>query len=301
MRKHRIYRMTALLLLFTMLGLLLPARASAASRPARVKGVTAVVNSGTWVTLTWKKVKNATVYIIYRKIVSAPDTTAGTTDPNVTTAAGFEKLAVVGAAKKAVCQDTELSAGSTCSYYVKAYRKVGRKTLCGKASAVVTVTTDTVPALVEENIYKTYEDSDGFCIKDGILYAYLGSAKEITIPADVKEIYPDALSGDFGHGVNLEKVTVPGTVEKIDSEAFAFTEADYIYLKDGIQVLGDNVFMDSYIKEVHFPGSLTKIGQCILETEEGLWGTKIYVTKGSLAEKYFKAGMPYGKAKLITE
>lgn len=144
-------------------------------------------------------------------------------------------------------------------------------------------------------------DDDGFCIKDGILYAYRGKAKEVTVPSDVKRIYYNAFSGDCNHGVNLVMVTVPGTVKTVDNYAFAFTSADYITFREGVKVLGNSVFSDAYVKKVHFPESLTKIGNGIMDTEEGLSGARIYVKKGSLAYKYFKGNPPYGDFKLIVE
>ena len=60
------------------------------------------------------------------------------------------------------------------------------------------------------------EAQEGFEIENNILVAYTGDAKEITIPDTVTEIASDALSWDYEHGTNLQKVTVPGTVKVID-------------------------------------------------------------------------------------
>lgn len=145
------------------------------------------------------------------------------------------------------------------------------------------------------------KDSKGFCIRKGILYAYMGKAKKITIPSTVRRIYMDALSGDFGHGVNLKKVIVPGSVKQIDKNAFAFTNADVIVIREGVKTIKSTAFMDSYIDKIYFPRSLTRIGTKIMETEEGLDGTRIYVYKNSRIHKYFKQkkNQPYGRYKLI--
>ncbi|MBN7772317.1 leucine-rich repeat domain-containing protein [Clostridium aminobutyricum] len=150
-----------------------------------------------------------------------------------------------------------------------------------------------------EAYYESIKDKDGFCIKDGILYAYLGKDKEITIPETVTEIYNSALSGDFGHGANLKKVIVPGTVKKINGGAFAFTSAKKIIVEEGVKEIGEWAFGDSYIEEIWFPASLEKIGNRIMETEEGLDGTKIHVPKNSEISQYFEQNMPYGNAELI--
>lgn len=144
------------------------------------------------------------------------------------------------------------------------------------------------------------EAQEGFEIENNILVAYTGDAKEIMIPDNVTEIACDALSWDYEHGTNLQKVTVPGTVKVIDERAFAFTAADTIIIEEGVEEIGDDAFMDSYIEEIHFPSSVIKIGSGIMETEEGL-SAKIYCVKGSPIAEYFEKEMPYGECELIYE
>lgn len=151
-----------------------------------------------------------------------------------------------------------------------------------------------------EEFTDSIKDKDGWCIKDGVLYAYRGSASEVTVPAGVTEIYESAFSGDFGYGAELKQVTVPGSVKTIDEGAFAFTNADIIYIEEGVETIGARAFSDSYIDEIHFPESVTEAGAGILETEEGLWDTKIYVIDGSYMEAYFKKNMPYGEPEIIS-
>ena len=150
-----------------------------------------------------------------------------------------------------------------------------------------------------EPYYHSIMDKDGFCIADGILYTYLSKDREITIPETVAEIYTSALSGDFDHGDNLKQVIVPGTVKKIDNGAFAFTFAKKIIVQEGVKEIEEWAFGDSYIEEIWFPSSLEKIGNGIMETEEGLDGTKIHVPKNSKISQYFEQNMPYGNAELI--
>ena len=151
-----------------------------------------------------------------------------------------------------------------------------------------------------EEFTDSIKDKDGWCIKDGILYAYRGSDEEVTVPAGVTEIYENAFSGDFGYGAELKQVTVPGSVKKIDEGAFAFTNADIIYIEEGVETIGARVFSDSYIDEIHFPESVTEAGAGILETEAGLNDAKIYVIDGSYMQKYFKKNMPYGDPEIIS-
>lgn len=152
-----------------------------------------------------------------------------------------------------------------------------------------------------KNSYMAVKDKNGFCIENGVLYAYVGKNEEIIIPSNVTEIYSNALSGDYNHGINLKKVTIPGTVERIDNHAFAFTNAKYIYIEEGVKEIDADAFQDSYIKEIHFPSSIEKIGELIMDTEEGLYDTKIYLKKDSFIHKYFQEKMPYGDVEICFE
>lgn len=140
-------------------------------------------------------------------------------------------------------------------------------------------------------------DSEGFCIKDGVLIAYIGTKKIITIPATVTQIGENALAGDM-YSTTVSEVIVPGTVKKVDARAFAFTAADVIRFEEGVEEIGESCFMDAYVKEVYYPESLKKAGKLMMETEEGLDGTVIYVVSGSYMENYFKTQMPYGDCTL---
>lgn len=155
--------------------------------------------------------------------------------------------------------------------------------------------------LTSDEYLDSIKDEDGWCISDGVCYAYRGSEEEVTVPEGVTEIYRNAFSGDCGNGDSLKKAIVPGTVKKVDDQAFSFTNADIIVFEEGVEELGDGVFMDSYIEEVYFAASIKKIGNCILETEEGLDGTRIYVTDGSKAAEYFSEYRPYGNFEVIEE
>lgn len=155
--------------------------------------------------------------------------------------------------------------------------------------------------LTSDEYTDTIMDEEGFCIADGVLYAYRGTAEEVTVPEGVTEIYMEAFAGDYNHGVNLKKVTVPGSVKVIRENAFAFTNADVIVIEEGVEEIESNAFMDSYIDEITFPASIETIGANILETEEGLMGTKLYVVAGSAMEAYLKDYPPYGQCEVIAK
>lgn len=72
-----------------------------------------------------------------------------------------------------------------------------------------------------------------------------------------------------------------------------------IIVEEGVKEIEEWAFGDSYIEEIWFPSSLEKIGNGIMETEEGLDGTRIHVPENSKISKYFEQDMPYGNAELI--
>ena len=254
-----------------------------ATKPSQVKGLKGTVHSTTRVVLSWSKVSGASGYSVYRK---------------ASTASTYSKVKSV----TTTSYGDVAKANTTYKYYVKAYKKSGSSKIYGKASTSVTLTTEAYPATVAESVFKTYMDSDGFCIKDGILYAYYGTATTITIPSTVTEIYPDAFSGDLadGRAQKVETIVVPGTVKKIDCKAFEFCNADYYYIREGVEQIGDRAFSDTYFKEIYYPSTLKKIGWQINESEEGNGSSsKIFCKKNSAIYKYLKKYAPYGNPAVL--
>ena len=144
-------------------------------------------------------------------------------------------------------------------------------------------------------------DKNGFYIKNGVLKRYLGNKKTVKIPKKVKAIAAGAFERVPGYNnPKTKKIIVPGTCKTIKKEAFIFSGIKNIVLKEGVKTLGKRCFADTYWKKVYLPKSLKKIGSQILATEEGLTKTKIYVYRGSKADKYFKKNKnkPYGKYKI---
>ena len=87
---------------------------------------------------------------------------------------------------------------------MKAYRRSGGRTVYGRPSQKVRAVTDAADPTCEESIYSTYADSEGFCTFGGVLYAYIGTAESVTVPDNVREIAPDAFSGDLSEGHGYE-------------------------------------------------------------------------------------------------
>lgn len=151
-----------------------------------------------------------------------------------------------------------------------------------------------------ENI-RDMADKDGWAIEDGVLLGYVGTKKTITIPSSVTCIDKSAFSWDLGRATKTNKITIGSNVKVIKSGSFSFCNADKIIIEEGVNEIEEFAFSDSYIKEIHFPKSITKIGNCIMQTEEGLDGCKIYCKKGSKIDEYMKENTPYGNVEIIYE
>jgi len=141
-------------------------------------------------------------------------------------------------------------------------------------------------------------DEDGWAIEDNKLLGYVGKKKSVTVPKNVESIEPSAFSWDMGRAVKVEKIIVGGNVKVIRSGSFAFCKADKIVIKNGVKEIEDFAFMDSYIDDISFPPSITKIGNVIMQTEEGLDGCVIHCKKGSPIAKYMEEDKPYGIVKI---
>lgn len=143
-------------------------------------------------------------------------------------------------------------------------------------------------------------DKNGFIIKNKVLIRYVGSKKTVKIPKKVKAIAGGAFEVVEGYPAKTRTVIIPGTCKTIRAEAFVFSGLKKIVMKKGVRKLGKRCFADTYLKKIYFPKTVKKIGKQIMETEEGLQGTKIYVYKCSKAAKYFKKAKnkPYGRYKI---
>lgn len=91
-------------------------------------------------------------------------------------------------------------------------------------------------------------DENGFAIdEDGVLLAYNGDLKEVTIPSSVKAIGENAFSADFSRGLNTEKVIVPASVKTIETGAFSFSKVKNVVLQGGSQNVKQGAYDESEI------------------------------------------------------
>ncbi len=148
----------------------------------------------------------------------------------------------------------------------------------------------------------TVTKPSSFYIRDGVLLEYRGNRKKVVVPDQVRRIRSGAFETNEKYPKDkIREIIVPGTVKKIDAEAFAFCYADKIVIEEGVEQIGRRAFMDSYIDEIHFPSSIRKAGVGLMETEEGLRDAKIYVHQGSYMEKVIRKQDPYGSYEIQYE
>ena len=136
-------------------------------------------------------------------------------------------------------------------------------------------------------------DKDGYCIEDGVLVSYIGNDEEITIPSNVHTIGSNAFAGDYERGINTNKVIIPGTVKEIKSSAFAYTRVNIVIIEEGVKTIGDNLFMDTCVQEVHFPKSISSGANVMFNPEERCESIDIHLYKNSFIDKVIKDDEPY--------
>lgn len=139
-------------------------------------------------------------------------------------------------------------------------------------------------------------DKKGFVIEDDILIAYYGDKKNVTVPKEVRIISSNAFAADFNRGVNLETITIPGTVEILEPYALTFTNADIVIMEEGVKEIGDHAFSDAYIERITFPNSIENIGFGTLDTQIGN-NPEIICERESYACLFYENDPPYGSDK----
>ena len=142
--------------------------------------------------------------------------------------------------------------------------------------------------------YETLKDENGYVIIDGVLKRYFTNAKEIIIPGNVIEVGSALIVTELE---DIDKVTIPGNVKKIGRSAFNETPVRCVIMEEGVEEIGEYAFTNSYYLEIYIPASVKSIGDAAFWCGEGNSDGRIYVKKGSYAEKYFteNSGLYSGK------
>lgn len=138
--------------------------------------------------------------------------------------------------------------------------------------------------LTSDKYYETLKDENGYVIEGEVLIKFFTNDSEITVPKNVTEIGSSLIVTNLEH---IDKITIPGNVKKIGMSAFNETSTTYFILEEGVEEIGDYAFADSYWDEIYIPASVKEIGEFAFDCSEGNSEGKIYVKKGSYADKYF--------------
>ena len=146
--------------------------------------------------------------------------------------------------------------------------------------------------------YETLKDENGYVIEDGVMLRYFTNAKEIAIPDNVTELGPLLIVSELE---TINKVIIPGNVKRIGKAAFLETAVNYFIIEEGVEEIGECAFEDSYWDEVYIPDSVKKIEEFAFRCSEGNPRGKIYVKKGSYAEKHFAENSTTYDGKVIVE
>ena len=138
--------------------------------------------------------------------------------------------------------------------------------------------------LTSDKYYETLKDENGCVIEGEVLIKYFTNDSEITVPKNVTEIGSGLIVTNLEE---IDEITIPGNVKKIGKSAFCETPVRCFVLEEGVEEIGDYAFEDSYFDEIYIPASVKEIGEFAFNCNEGNSGGKIYVKKGSYADKYF--------------
>ncbi len=116
--------------------------------------------------------------------------------------------------------------------------------------------------------YRVQSGNKAFSAKNGVLFNHTGL---------VLVAYPAGLSGTY---------TVPETVQKIDLYAFSCTRLNGVNLSS-VQTLGKSAFMQSALKQVDIPDSVTLMGDSVFAYSQSLRSVKIGRGLTSLPDRAF--------------
>lgn len=141
------------------------------------------------------------------------------------------------------------------------------------------------PVYYTSDLYwETQADKNGCVISNDVLIKYFTNDDDIVIP-NVKSISGGVIVSELEH---IDSISIPGCVEEIGMGAFGETSVSKIYIEEGVKEIGSYAFSDCYFDELHIPASVESIGELVFSCEEANTDGKIYVKKGSYAEKFMK-------------
>lgn len=95
-----------------------------------------------------------------------------------------------------------------------------------------------------------------FIIENGVLKKYTGNSENVVVPDDVKSIGESAFWRSC-----IKKVTLPGKLKSIKSQAFANSNLTEIEIPDSVTTIGKNAFSGSALEHIKLSAKLKKISE----------------------------------------
>ena len=118
--------------------------------------------------------------------------------------------------------------------------------------------------------------------KNGVLTAYTGTAREVTIPDGVTEISTEAFDN-----AQLTKLWIPASVRVIGDDAFVSQELKELTFQDDkehpsqLTTIGDRAFQSTTLKTLTLPGSVVTIGYNAFAGMSGLTSIRLGANVGA--------------------
>src|SRR5699024_10230888 len=127
-----------------------------------------------------------------------------------------------------------------------------------------------------------WNQNSGMIIAGNKLMRYDGNNSEIVIPDNVEIINPD-----INWNYNLEHVTIPGSVKRIEAETFYWcTNLQRVDILEGVRYIGALASRNCGLKEVVVPRSDSVIEPSAFDKYSTDKRMIMYGYKGTAAEKY---------------
>ena len=107
-----------------------------------------------------------------------------------------------------------------------------------------------------------YDIVDGELLSSTGNLLLLDETETLTIPSSVTKIGSGAFANSASDGQALKKIIIPGYVKEIAPDAFSYnTTLEEVVMEYGIEKVGDRAFQGcTALKEISFPDSVTSIG-----------------------------------------
>ena len=131
-----------------------------------------------------------------------------------------------------------------------------------------------------------YDIENGVLLSTGNNLALMDENGTITIPDNVTEIGAGAFANE-----GLKTIIIPGTVKKIQANAFAYNSTlETVIMQEGVEEIGNNAFGNCLnLKNIQLPESLTQLGSQVFYSCQNLQEVSI-PSKIKIIQSYTFAG-----------